>query len=109
MAEIKAKELLEKEIESEISNLAHMQPGQEDHTEAVDNLTKLYKLKLEEDKLKEESKDRYFKFGADMAKVVMQLGFFGIWMQKGFRFEETGSITSSTFRNLIGNFKLPKL
>ena len=109
MVETKAKELLEKEVESQISNLKHIQPGTEEMSEAVENVNKLYKLKLEDERLREEAKDKWLKLGGDLAKLGATLMFYGTWMRKGFKFEEAGSITSTTFHNLIGNFKLPKL
>lgn len=41
-------ELLEEEIEDEIENLAELEPGSEEHSKAVESLTKLYKLRIEE-------------------------------------------------------------
>ena len=41
--------LLEKEIKAEIKRLGSLESGSQEHTTAVDSLTKLYKLKLEED------------------------------------------------------------
>jgi hypothetical protein len=109
MVETKAKELLEKEVETQIGNLSHIAPGSEEMTTAVENVNKLYKLKIEDERLREEAKDKWIKLGGDMAKLGAVLMFYGTWMRKGFKFEEVGSITSSTFRSLIGNFKLPKL
>lgn len=109
MVETKAKELLEKEVETQIGNLSHIAPGSEEMTTAIENVNKLYKLKLEDERLREEAKDKWLKLGGDLAKLVATLTFYGAWMRKGFKFEEVGSITSTTFRNLIGNFKLPKL
>ena len=42
--------LLEEEIRAEIKRLGSLESGSQEHTTAVDSLTKLYKLKLEEDK-----------------------------------------------------------
>lgn len=49
--------------------------------------------------------DRWIKFGCETAKVVVPIIFYSKWMKRGFEFEETGSYTSSTFRNLFGRFK----
>ena len=78
--------LLEEEIKAEIKRLGSLESGSQEHTTAVDSLTKLYKLKLEEDKntyerldkienreidqesktaqMAESVKDRYFRFGS---------------------------------------------
>lgn len=46
--------------------------------------------------------------GIAAANLILPLIFYGKWMNAGFRFEETGTITSSTFKNLIGKFKPTK-
>ena len=83
--------LLEEEIKAEIKRLGSLESGSQEHTTAVDSLTKLYKLKLEEDKntyerldkienreidqesktaqMAESVKDRYFRFGMAGAAV----------------------------------------
>lgn len=120
------KKLLDEEIKHSIQDLSNLPIGS-DRTAAVDDLTKLYKLKLEEgktrlnheenirkctfendlnrDQLKEQTKDRYFKLGMDAAKLVLPLLFYAVWMRKGLKFEESGSFTSATFRGLINCFK----
>lgn len=88
----------------------------------IDTLTKLYKLKIEEDKnyrdaelkakeddLKkkqndEDNKHRLLKLGVDVGNILVSLTFFGIWMKRGFKFEETGTFTSKTFRDASGKF-----
>lgn len=122
--------LLEEEIEYEIKNLTSIETGSPEFTAAIENLTKLYKLKIEEDKnsmeqkekeqlrksdkefktaqLKESVMDRYFKLGIAGAELILPLIFYGIWMRRGFRFEETGTFTSSTFRGLFNRFRPTK-
>lgn len=122
--------LLEEEIEYEIKNLTSIETGSPEFTAAIENLTKLYKLKIEEDKnsmeqkekeqlrksdkefkaaqLKESVTDRYFRLGMAGAELILPLIFYGIWMRRGFRFEETGSFTSSTFRGLFSRFRPTK-
>ena len=124
------KELLEEEIKSEIENLGSLESGSQEHTTAVDSLTKLYKLKLEEDKytyerldkienreidqesktaqMAESVKDRYFRFGMAAAELVLPLMFYGIWMRRGFKFEQDGTFTSQTFRGLFSRFRPTK-
>lgn len=50
----------------------------------------------------------YVKIGVEGLGVVAPLVFYGYWMNKGFQFEEEGTITSSTFKGLIGKFKPTK-
>ena len=87
--------LLEEEIKAEIKRLGSLESGSQEHTTAVDSLTKLYKLKLEEDKntyerldkienreidqesktaqMAESVKDRYFRFGSAAVDVLRRL------------------------------------
>lgn len=58
--------------------------------------------------LKDQAIDRYVKIGVAVAELTVPLVFYGIWMCKGFRFEETGSFTSTTFKNLINRFRPTK-
>ena len=130
-------ELLNEEIESEIQALSELEPGSDEKSAAIEDLTKLYKLRIEENKsswdaddkynrrimdekssekddeikkkqIEEQVKDRYFKVGIAAAELMIPLMFYGIWMNKGFRFEETGTITSSTFKGLINRFRPTK-
>lgn len=124
------KELLEEEIKSEIKNLSSLEAGSQQHSAAVESLAKLYKLKIEEDKSsmdyyeKEENrnteinlkcnqmdeavKDRYFRLGISAAELILPLMFYGIWMNRGFKFEKDGTYTSQTFRSLFSRFKPTK-
>lgn len=130
-------ELLNEEIADEIKALSELEAGSDEKSAAIEDLTKLYKLRIEENKsswdaddkynrrimdeksndkddeikqkqLEEQVKDRYFKIGIAAAELMIPLMFYGIWMNKGFKFEETGTITSSTFKGLINRFKPTK-
>lgn len=114
-----SKKMLEEEIRSEIQRLSALTPGSKERTAAIDELSKLYRLKIEEtesleeiqvknDQMSEQAKDRYFKLGIAAAELVIPLVFYGVWMKKGFRFEETGTFTSTTFRGLFNRFKPTK-
>lgn len=118
----KTKDLLEDEICKEIQALSEMNIGTESKASAIDDLTKLYKLKIEESKtetdcweneikekqLKEQVKDRYFRTGTAVAEILLPLMLYAVFMCKGFKFEETGTYTSTTFRNLLMRFKPTK-
>lgn len=125
---------LDEVIESEILNLSSLETGSEEKGSAVDDLTKLYKLRIEETKnemefrdkhqarinesdmaeagreaqLAEQVKDRYFRAGIAAAEIVVPIAFYAMWMKRGFKFEETGTYTSKTFTNLINRFKPTK-
>jgi len=116
------KELLEEEIAEEIQELSSLATGSEEKSSAIEDLSKLYKLKIEETKmeldfddgqmkkeqLSEQVKDRYFKVGIAAAELILPLMFYAVWLQKGFKFEETGAFTSTTFRGLINRFRPTK-
>lgn len=131
------KKLLDEEIVSEIRQISTLKIGSNEKGCAIDDLVKLYKLKIEERKIdldesdkvnrrkmdeninirddelkqkqmKEQIKERYFRIGTATAELVIPLVFYGIWMRKGFKFEETGTYTSKTFMGLINRFKPTK-
>lgn len=112
--------LLADEIQSQILGLKTLNPGTDEHINAVDNLTKLYKLRIEETKneweyserferqkaqVDDQVKDRYIRLGVDVAGIVLPL-VLQIWfLNKGFKFEETGSYTSTTFRGILPKWR----
>lgn len=124
------KDLLGEEIKSGIRDLSSLPSGSEEKSSAIEDLVKLYKLRIEEtknewdfnekyesrdsdiqfkkDQLEEQVKDRYFRLGVEAAGIILPLIFYGIWMRKGFKFEETGTFTSTTFRGLFNRFKPTK-
>lgn len=137
MEEKNIEELLSGEIAAQFKALSRLKTGSEEKTTAIDDLTKLYKLRIEENKsvwdadekhdrrimdgksvtkdndfkerqIAEQIKDRYFRVGIAAAELLIPLMCYGIWMNKGFKFEETGTFTSSTFKGLINRFKPTK-
>lgn len=52
--------------------------------------------------------DRLIKLGVDGLTILAPIILYNTWMKKGFEFEENGSITSNTFKGLIGKFKPTK-
>lgn len=128
------KNLLDEEIKSQINTISSMNVDDENYSKAVDSLVKLHKLRIEETKsitdsenlvykretdeetcklneeirqeqLLEQKKDRYIRIGLDVAGLLVPIMFYSAWMRKGFKFEETGTFTSTTFRGLFGHFK----
>lgn len=137
MSEPNIKDLLNEEIATEIQNLSELKAGSDEKSSAIDDLAKLYKLRIEENKseldadekydrrvmegeantkddemkqrqLEEQVKERYFRVGVAAAELMVPLIFYGIWMRKGFKFEETGTYTSKTFTGLINRFRPTK-
>lgn len=60
---------------------------------------------FKKNQLAEQIKDRYFRLGIDVAGIILPLMFYATWMKRGFRFEETGTFTSTTFRGLFNRFR----
>jgi len=107
-----------------------LEAGSKEKYNAIEDLAKLYRLRIEEtrnewdfnekyesrysdiqfkkDQLKEQVKDRYFRLGVEAASIILPLIFYAAWMKRGFRFEETGTYTSTTFRGLFNRFKPTK-
>ncbi len=122
------KAMLYDEIKAQINIVAASKSGTDERAEAIDDLKELYQLRLEEKKLslehlkltrsedkcerakreQNETRERTFRLIIAGAEVVLPLVFYGVWMECGFKFEETGSFTSTTFKNLINRFKPTK-
>ena len=69
-------------------------------------------IKAQEDEAKEKQKEltdqkivKIISFGIDAAGILIPIMFYNAWMNRGFKFEETGTFTSTTFRGLFGKFK----
>ncbi|NCE64146.1 hypothetical protein D1159_05975 [Pseudoflavonifractor sp. 524-17] len=121
MAEIK--NLLDEAIEVELNQLVSLSPDDEKKPEAIKNLTALHKLRIDEIKaaeseavracdeqfkrrqLSDQVIDRYVKIGLTAADLLLPLVFYGVWMKRGLKFEETGTFTSQTFKNLFNRFR----
>jgi len=130
MAEIKS--MLDGVIETTIQGLKGL--STDEQAKAIQNLATLHKLRIEEIKaetdaedkrerrdgekanhdcdeqikkrqLSEQVIDRYVNLGIAIAELVLPLACYGVWMRKGFKFEETGTYTSATFKNLFNRFK----
>ena len=126
--------MLDEEIKAEIEGLKSFEEGSKEYSDAVDNLTKLYKLRIEDSKaamdynreidnaqfhreqmekdeqtrkeqMAEQRIDRYVMIGIAAAELMIPIIFYNVWMKRGFKFEETGSFTSTTFKGLINRFK----
>lgn len=135
--EEKIKDMLDEEIANEFQALSGLKTGSQEQTVAIDNLATLYRLRIEESKsdweagdkydrlemekeandrdnelkqtqIAEQVKDRYFRVGVAAAELIIPLMFYGLWMNKGFKFEETGALSSSTFKGLIKHFRPTK-
>ena len=109
--EKKIDERVDREIQSGLNEISILTPGSEEKAAMLDELNKLYQLKGEQIKaaqLSEQGKDRYIKWGLEAAGIVLPLIFYAAWMRRGFKFEETGTYTSATFRGLFNRFRPTK-
>ena len=123
--EIKAK--LNEEIMDQLSVLSDMDVGSDKRKTAVDDLVKLYRLRIEETKndrdfiegvnarereeqfKKEQIVDqRKFRFGMAAAELLIPLIFYASMFYSGLDFEKEGTFTSNMLRNLISRFKPTK-
>ena len=55
--------------------------------------------------LKSANIQNVLKQGVEIAAIVVPVVFYGVWMKRGFKFEEEGTFTSNTFKGLISKFK----
>ncbi len=115
-------EMLLKEINSDIEVLDSLGLSDEEYKVCVNNIETLYKLKLEEDKIrlqisqnereKKKSKgevfERYAKIGVDILGIMLPIIFYAHWLRTGMEFEKTGTFTSTTFKGLFNKFRPTK-
>ena len=121
-------ERLDKELERRFEDLENLETGSDEQGKATDNIVKLYKLRMDENE-QESSKN------ADEDKAVLErhkleleeqkakddklirilttvtIAGFAVgshWYGKGFKFEETGTICSSTLKGIMRDFKFFK-
>lgn len=113
-------ELLTKQLDEEIRKLSTMEDGSEEKTATINGINQMYKLKIEDIRMKEEVKaqkaeaqrQKRFKIidtvldGARVAVSIGGMALSAIFMVKGFKFESEGTYTSQTFKNLFGKFRL---
>lgn len=74
----------------------------------ADLADRAYEDTLQEHQLREQKIDRYARIGVALAELTLPLIFYGIWMNRGFKFEETGVYASTTFKNLLNRFRPTK-
>ncbi len=118
--------LLNEEIVRRLKELPNLESGTKEIGATIEDIEHLFKMRVEEQKLDSDAeakaceqhdrqlenagraKDRYIRLGMDIAGLILPMVFYGVWMTRGFKFEETGTFTSATFRNLFSRFKPTK-
>ncbi len=126
-------ERLDKELERRFEDLENLKTGSDEQGKATDNIVKLYKLRMDEneqkaskeadeDKLQMEKRkyelevakaddDKLIRILTTVTSVGVTIAGFAVgshWYGKGFKFEETGTICSSTFKGLMRDFRFFK-
>lgn len=74
----------------------------------LDEMVKTKGSESEDKNSREQTIDRYVKWGIAIAEIILPLTFYACWMRRGFKFEETGTYTSTTFRGLFSHFRPTK-
>ena len=64
-------------------------------------------LKLKETQLREAAKDRYFRFGADLAKAMVPAAVFALVTFTGYKLEyvDRGMVSSPTLKGILGKIR----
>lgn len=110
--EDKIRESLDEVIEREIRNLSMLKAGTEEKTEAVKDLTELYKLRIEEAKIEQEKAeaqkkarsqtyDRLANFGVTAGLGLLNIIVFGRAFKTSIYYDQNGVIPSPMTRNLF--------
>lgn len=117
------KEILDELIENTIQYVIGLGAEGKERSAAIEDLEKLYKLRIEETKttmdyldkrekreseLSEQRKDRRLRAILETAGIALPLGLSAVWMVLGFKFEEIGTISSSTFKWMLQKLKMGK-
>lgn len=129
--------MLDDQIKAELEDLANLTVGSKEHTEAIEGIAKLYRLRIDDSKaameynkeiddenfrreqvereeqsrkeqLSEQKKDRYVRIGIAAAEIVVPLVFFAKIYQMGYDLEKEGTFTVQTLKNLIRFIKPSK-
>ena len=111
--------LLDEVIILELKELKTLDQDSSERQDAVNNVVKLYQIKNDEAKIHLDDIEKivkrfderifgYLKLGVELIGIGAPLVFYAVWMGRGFKFEETGTFTSNTFKNLFNRFKPTK-
>lgn len=123
-------EIMDKELKRRFEDLENLKTGSDEQSKVTDNIVKLYKLRMDENEqnvskeadedklLLEKSKleleaekakdDKLIRILTTVTSVGISIAGFAVgshWYGKGFKFEETGTICSSTFKGLMKDFR----
>lgn len=110
------KEKLDEVLKNELDNLESLELGSEEHATAVEEVVKLYKAKTDEEEKERDAEIRkkqnrsqnwnqWVALGLTTAIGIGNLVLNAYFCERGFKFEETGTYTSQTHKNLFPKFK----
>ena len=128
-------DMLEDSLAKLIEEMDEMQPGSDEHVATARVFCDMYKTWIESNKVELEYNDRREQRAIDVAmddkkaienrnqeliktgvqvllgvtSIAAPLAFYGVWMSRGFKFEETGTFTSNTFKGFFRNFRPNKI
>ena len=114
--------LLDNEIERKLNGLANFEDGSKEMGAAIEDIEHLFKMRMEgrkqdsEDQAREierlenicREKERSKRFKLDVAGLSAPLAAYALLIILGFKFEETGSITSKFLMNVLNKLKPTK-
>lgn len=108
------KERLERQLLVEIEKLSTMEDGSEEKTATINGINQMYRLVQEDSRIEVEGqtqkRDRFISYifkGVEIGTIVVSgIIIPVVFLNKGFKFEETGTYTSKTFQTLFNKFKL---
>lgn len=107
------REMIDRRIEILEESIKELTPGSDEYESMQNAIAEMLKLRaqLDHDEVTAENtkadnmKDRVARVATTVFSVCLPLGVYTILWKKGLKFEETGSITSSSMRNLVQRFK----
>lgn len=97
-------EMLEEEIRALLDELKVTQPTSPEYEKITANLKTLYSLLIEQEKTVKAERREKLQFlintGVNVGKMAVVLAFFNHQYDKGWKFEENGTICSDTYKNV---------
>lgn len=110
-------ELLDEVIREQLDDISTMSADNEARPKAISNVVELYKMRVEEMKLKQEAenkgnllkeqkRDRCVKIALDSAGIIIPLVAYAGFFVLGLKYEQGGNMfINQTFKGLIHHFK----
>lgn len=125
--------MLDEEIKTGFEKIKTLTPGSDEHTKAVQTYERLYKLRQEDIAKDREFMDRsersavdeqerqikhkqqfwdrvltVLDVGVKIAGIAVPAAIYAVFMDRGYKFEETGTYTSQNMKGLMGWYKPKK-